>query len=321
MCALELNQKELRFRTDYPQPRPKPGEVLVRLSRAGICETDLQLVQGYMDFNGVLGHEFVGVAESGHYAGKRVVGEINCRCRKCEYCLPGLGNHCPNRTVLGILNHDGAFAEYIAVPEANLHRVPDGIDDDTAVFTEPLAAALRITQQLPLSTNERVVVLGDGRLGNLCSQVLSGIGCTVTTIGKHAEKLALLDGLGIETGLVGDTPPERLADLVVDCTGSPTGLPAALQWVKPCGVVVLKTTVAQDLTMSTAPIVIDEVAVIGSRCGPFDLALEALCSDRVEVAGLISARYPFAEATAAMKHAGEPGVLKVLLDFDVPSAT
>lgn len=316
MRAVELRGKKIRFRDDYPTATPVDGEVLVRVTRAGICETDLQLMRGYMGFEGVLGHEFVGVAESGQFAGERVVGEINCSCRQCDYCLAGLGNHCPTRSVLGILDHDGAFADVVAVPEANLHRVPDQIDTDTAVFTEPLAAALRIPEQIPLGPNQRVVALGDGRLGNLCAQVIEGFGCKLTVIGKHPEKLALLDQRDIETALVGDASPEPLADVVVDCTGSPSGLPAALSWVKPCGIVVVKTTVAQDLVLSTAPIVINEITVIGSRCGPFDKALETLSARTVDVAPLIAARFPFDDAVTALQHASQPGVLKVLLDFE-----
>eukprot|EP00913_Durusdinium_trenchii_P023437 g22015.t1 len=316
MRALELRDQQVRFRDDYPAAIPADGEVRVRVLRAGVCETDLQLVQGYMDFQGVLGHEFVGIAETGDYAGRRVVGEINCSCGQCEFCFSGQRNHCPHRSVLGILNHDGAFAEYVTVPEVNLHHVPDTLSTDVAVFTEPLAAALRIPQQIPLGTGRRIVVLGDGRLGNLCAQVLHARGHEVSVVGKHPEKLELLKQRGIATLFREDAAPERTADLVVDCTGSPTGLPEALPWVKPSGVIVLKTTVAADLQLSTAPIVIDEVAVIGSRCGPFDQALASLAAHEVDVESLISARFPFDDAVAALEQAARPGVLKGRVKVD-----
>src|SRR5262245_5459087 len=221
MRALVLNHGGLSMDADYPTPEPRDGEVLVRVLRAGVCETDLQLVRGYMGFNGVLGHEFVGVAESGPMKGRRVVGEINCSCWKCPTCQAGRPSHCPNRTVLGIFNHDGAFADLIAVPQRNLHVVPDSLSDDVAVFTEPVAAAFQIPVQIPIASTDRVVVLGDGRLGNLCAQVLARLSSHVTVVGKHAEKLALL--AGITTTLLADVEPGHAADIVVDCTGSPTG--------------------------------------------------------------------------------------------------
>ena len=238
---------------------------------AGICETDLQLIRGYMGFHGVLGHEFVGVAQTGPLAGRRVVGEINCSCHRCETCLAGRPTHCPHRSVLGILNHDGAFADFIAVPQQNLHAVPDSMPTDIAVFTEPVAAAFQIPAQLSITRQDRVVVLGDGRLGNLCAQVLARLSDHVLVVGKHPKKLALLRSLGLSTCLLSDVladhSADRSADVVVDCTGSPTGLPTALSMVRPRGTIVLKTTVAGDQTMAWAPVVIDEVTIVGSRCG------------------------------------------------------
>ena len=312
MRAIVLDT-DVRYRASHPSPTPAEGEVLVRVSRAGVCETDLQLIKGYMGFRGVLGHEFVGVAESGPYAGRRVVGEINCSCGACDTCHSGLSSHCPNRTVLGILNHDGAFADLIAVPQRNLHLVPDGIPDDVAVFTEPVAAAFQIPAQLPVREDDRVMVLGDGRLGNLCAQVLAGLSDHVGVVGKHPEKLALLDALGIATTLLSPDLPVRKADIVVDCTGSETGLPTALRLVRPRGTVVLKTTVAGAQTMPWAPFVIDEVTLVGSRCGPFDQALAALEKGLVDVEGLISARFSLAEGLAALEKAQEKGVMKVLI--------
>jgi threonine dehydrogenase-like Zn-dependent dehydrogenase len=314
MRAIVLEPNGMARRDDYPDPQPRDGEVLVRVLRAGICETDLQLIRGYMGFNGVLGHEFVGVAESGPLKGRRVVGEINCSCWTCATCRAGRPSHCPNRTVIGILNHDGAFADSIAVPQRNLHAVPDSISDDVAVFTEPVAAAFQIPSQISISRQDRVVVLGDGRLGNLCAQVLARLSSNVTVVGKHAEKLALLDGAGIATRLLADVEPDRHADIVVDCTGSPTGLPTALSLVRPRGTIVLKTTVAGEQTMALAPIVIDEVTIVGSRCGPFDRALAALAAGEVRVLPLISARYGLSDGVVAIEHARSQPVLKILLD-------
>jgi threonine dehydrogenase-like Zn-dependent dehydrogenase len=313
MRAVVLDNHGLRLDTDYPSPQAAPGEVLIRVLRAGICETDLQLIAGYMAFRGVLGHEFVGVAESGRYRGQRVVGEINCSCRQCEYCQAGLGRHCPNRSVLGILNHDGAFADLIAVPEANLHLVPESLSDETAVFNEPLAAAFEIPEQLDLSGYRRAVVLGDGRLGNLCAQVIARSGCDLTVIGKHRAKLALLERLGIATELLGNVEPRREADLVVDCTGSPTGLETALGLVRPRGTIVMKTTVAAEHASSLAPLVIDEITLVGSRCGPFDKALAALAAGDIDVQPLVSGTYALDDALEALHRAQAGSVLKLQL--------
>ena len=306
MRAIVLDGTDLSLQTDRPQPIPANGEVVVQVLRAGICETDLQLIRGYMGFRGVLGHEFVGVAGDGAYAGRRVVGEINCSCWQCETCLAGRPTHCPNRTTIGIANHDGAFADFIAVPQRNLHLVPDSVPTDAAVFTEPLAAAFQIPAQLSLNRTDRVVVLGDGRLGNLCAQVLAGICDPVLVVGKHPEKLALIEALGIETALAGELPADRMADIVVDCTGSETGLATALQLVRPRGTIVLKTTVAGTQQMPWAPIVIDEVTIVGSRCGPFDRALAALEAGRISVLPLISKRFDLSRGVDALDAAKTP---------------
>lgn len=294
-------------------PEPRPGEVLVRVLKAGVCETDLQLVRGYMGFQGVLGHEFVGIAESGSFQGQRVVGEINCSCGNCSTCQRGLTTHCPHRSVIGILNHDGAFADFVAVPERNLHRVPDSVTDEQAVFTEPLAAAFQIPAQIQLRTEHRVVVLGDGRLGNLCAQVIALSGCHLTVVGKHASKLALLSRLGIETARVDEMEWEHRADIVVDCTGSPSGFESALRLLRPRGILVLKTTVAETQTLSLAPVVIDEVTIVGSRCGPFEPTLAALRDRMIQVEPLIEATYPLADALAAFERASSQPTLKLLL--------
>ena len=313
MRAIVL-EDDVRVRPDYPDPMPKPGEVRVRVLCAGICETDLQLIRGYMGFRGVLGHEFVGIAESGPFAGRRVVGEINCACRHCDLCRRGLPTHCSNRTVLGILDHDGAFADTITVPQDNLHVVPDNMPTDIAVFTEPVAAAFQIPAQIQVQRTDRVVVLGDGRLGNLCAQVLAGLSDHVVVVGKHANKLALLHSLGIATVLRDHVEARREADVVVDCTGSDTGLPTAMKLVRPRGTIVLKTTVAGEQTLAWAPFVIDEITLVGSRCGPFDQALKALAEGRVSVAPLISDRFDLSEGANALEHARTKPVLKVLLD-------
>ena len=300
--------------TNRPEPVPGEAEVSVRVLCAGVCETDIQLIRGYMGFRGVLGHEFVGVAESGPYAGRRVVGEINCACHRCPTCQAGYPTHCPNRTVLGILNHDGAFADRIAVPQANLHLVPDSLADDVAVFTEPVAAAYQIPAQLTVRREDRVIVLGDGRLGNLCAQVLAGLSDHVVVVGKHSSKLALLGIKGIATALLADVTDSRIADVVVDCTGSATGLPTALRLVRPRGTIVLKTTVAGSQELAWAPFVIDEVTLVGSRCGPFDRALKGLERGEIDVRPLLSARFDLSAGLEALARAQAPGVLKVLLD-------
>jgi threonine dehydrogenase-like Zn-dependent dehydrogenase len=314
MRAIVLDRDRAVVRTDHPEPTLRDGEVLVRVLCAGICETDLQLIRGYLGFRGVLGHEFVGVAQTGPLAGRRVVAEINCSCLRCDTCLAGRPSHCPRRSVLGILNHDGAFADAVGVPLQNLHLIPDTMPTDVAVFTEPVAAAFQIPAQLEIRGQDRVVVLGDGRLGNLCAQVLGGVSDHVLVVGKHAEKLALLQSLGLSTCLLADRPTDRSADLVVDCTGSATGLPAALHMVRPRGTIVLKTTLAGDQRLAWAPVVIDEVTIVGSRCGPFDRALAALKAGSVSVLPLISARFDLAQGVEALEYASARAVLKVLLD-------
>ena len=322
MRALVLDGDAVSLQAERPVPTPGDGEVLVRVLRAGVCDTDLQLVAGYMNFSGVLGHEFVGIAEEGPFTKRRVVGEINCNCRRCATCLAGRPTHCPHRTTIGVAGHDGAFADYVTVPQHNLHLVPDTLPTDVAVFAEPVAAACQVPCQLSLKRTDRVIVLGDGRLGNLCTQVLAGICDSVLVVGKHPEKLALLDALGIDTVLLAALPDDlpvdllsdRLADVVVDCTGSDTGLPLALNLVRPRGTIVLKTTVAGTQQMPWAPVVIDEVTIVGSRCGPFDRALEALETGSISVPPLVSKRFDLSDGVGALDAARQRGVLKVLID-------
>lgn len=315
MQALVLHEGKIELLDNLRKPKLQKHEVMVQVICAGICETDLQLVQGYMDFSGILGHEFVGIAQEGRFAGQRVVGEINC-CPElpCESC-PGNRHHCEKRSVLGIRNHDGAFAQYLAVPECNLHSVPDHVENDQAVFVEPLAAAFRIPEQIPLSENQEVVVLGDGRLGYLVAQVLFQTCRNLIVVGKHESKLQRLSNLGIKTTLVSEWNRGRTADVVVDCTGSPTGFPLALQLVRPQGTVVLKTTIADTQQLSLAPVVIDEIKVIGSRCGPFKKAIQALSSGQIEVSSLITSRFPLSQAEKAFEAAMQKGQHKVLIDI------
>ncbi len=304
--------KTLRFRTAVKLRQPSRDEVIVDVVKAGICETDLQLCKGYMGFSGTLGHEFVGIARTGRFAGQRVVGEINCACHACDLCRRDLANHCPNRTVIGIVAHDGAFADSVIVPDGNLHAVPDNVSDDEAVFVEPIAAACRIAEQIPLCGGEVVTVLGDGRLGNLCAQVLRHQGCRVRVVGKHDFKLRILRQLEIPTIKLDELQPQRDSDIVIDCTGSPTGLTTALQLVRPCGTIVLKTTVAAHQTLHMAPFVIDEIKLVGSRCGPFADALELLSRRAVSIEPLLTATYPLEAATTAFEHAVRKNALKVL---------
>lgn len=314
MNCLYLSDGKITYRTDY-QPVPVRDDLIpVDVLLAGICETDLQLQKGYMDFEGVLGHEFVGIAAEGKLTGLRVVGEINSACGKCSECTSQRPRHCLQRTVVGILNHDGAFADRVWLPEQNLHAVPDSVSNEQAVFTEPLAAACRIPEQINVSEDDRIVVLGDGRLGHLCAAVLAQLCGSVTVVGKHQWKLDMLHKLAVSTSLLEGYQPSHSADIVVDCTGSESGFQLALHAVRPCGTIVLKTTVAQDHQLALSPLVIDEVTIVGSRCGPFAPALEMLERRDIDVESLISARYSLADGIAAFQHAQQPDTLKVLLD-------
>lgn len=267
-----------------------------------------------MGFTGVPGHEFVGSVSEGPrpLVGKRVVGEINFACGRCESCARDLGRHCPNRSVMGILNADGAFAEYVAVPVANLHQVPANINDEEAVFTEPVAAAFEILTQVQVNPGDEILVLGDGKLGNLCAQVLARTGAKVTALGKHEDKLKLIKKAGVRTVLLKDWQP-RIYDIAVEATGSASGLELAISAVRPRGTLVLKSTVAGVHQVSLAPIVINEINVIGSRCGLFADALEALAERRIAVTPLIENLYRLKDGVAAVAQAAQPGALKILL--------
>lgn len=314
MLALEWNGSGLRV-VERPAPRLDADGALVRVHLAGICNTDLELIKGYMGFRGVLGHEFVGTVAEGpaQWAGRRVVGEINFACRRCATCRSGLPRHCPTRRVMGILDADGAFAEYVALPVANLHGVPDGVADDAAVFAEPLAAAFEILAQVRVEPGALCVVLGDGKLGLLAAQVLAQAGARVLAVGRHDDKLAILRRRGIDTILLERWDRAR-ADIVVDATGSHAGFALAAAATRPRGTLVLKSTVAGTAPLDLAPLVIDEITVVGSRCGPFEPALSALATRRVEVGSLVSARYALRDAADALRAAARPGAMKVLIE-------
>jgi threonine dehydrogenase-like Zn-dependent dehydrogenase len=300
--------------SSYPPPVPDPYTAIVKVHLAGICSTDLQIFKGYMKFRGVPGHEFVGSVSQGpkEWLGKRVVGEINFGCGKCEFCSRDLNRHCPNRTVMGIVNADGAFAEYVAVWIGNLHPVPGSISDQQAVFTEPLAAAFEILRQIQISMGDEILILGDGKLGNLCAQVLRLTGAKVTVLGKHRDKLDLIKRAGVRTMLLNDWQP-RLFDVVVEATGSAVGLELAISAVRPRGTLVLKSTIAGAHQVSLAPLVINEINLIGSRCGIFSDALEALDASQVSVVPLIEQVYPLEQGIEAIQHAARPGARKILL--------
>jgi len=292
----------LRFDASHAEPQPAAGEALVRVRLAGICNTDLEIVRGYMGYRGVPGHEFVGEVD-----GRRVVGEINAACGSCDMCRQGLARHCAQRTVLGILGRDGAFAEYLSLPRQNLHDVPDALDDELAVFVEPTAAAFEVLDQVALQPEDRVALLGDGKLALLIAQVLRGR-CRLQVFGKHEEKLRLLPDVAWSV-----EPPSGQFDVVVEASGSELGFQQALDLVRPRGTLVLKSTVAAGAQLNLAPLVINEVTVVGSRCGRFEPAIEALASGAVDPRPMISATYALADGLAAFERAASPGTLKVLL--------
>lgn len=316
MKALWLENNQLQLRDNLPIPEPPAGEALVRVLRAGICNTDIELLKGYYPYTGILGHEFVGVVEQGpeNLLNQRVVGEINAVCGNCRFCRSGQPTHCENRTVLGIVNRHGAFAEYLTLPAQNLHPVPDNVATDVATFTEPVAAALEIQQQVPVSANHRVLVVGDGKLGQLVAQTLALTGCDLLVIGRHRDKLQNLEARGIKTGLA-DAVTERTFDISVECTGNPEGFAIARRALRPRGTLVLKSTYAGNLTFDASSLVVDEITLIGSRCGPFPQALQLLSQNAVDVQHLIHAHYPLEEALTAFERAQQRGVLKILLDI------
>ncbi len=309
----------LTYTPHHPDPPLSEGDSLLRVRQAGICSTDLEITRGYMGFSGILGHEFVAdVLESPtkELVGQRVAGEINIVCGRCDLCVAGLSSHCRNRSVLGIQNHNGAFADLVRLPAANLHALPSTIDDDQAVFIEPLAAAFQVLKQIKLDGRKWVTVLGDGRLGLLVAQVLRNANCPVRVIGRHPSKLALCEKWSIRSRPLDDINPRHDQDVVVDCTGSTAGFELAMQMVRPRGTIVLKSTFAAGKPLNLAPLVIDEISIIGSRCGPFREAIRALAQKQIDVTSLIHRRMKLEQGIEAMAIAKRPGVLKVLLTME-----
>jgi alcohol dehydrogenase len=318
MLAVHIERGSVDVR-DVRRPRRPEGFASIRLLSGGICNTDLELLRGYYGFSGVPGHEFVGEvvdAEDSGLLGRRVVGEINLACGKCEWCLKGLGRHCPVRTVLGIVRHPGAFREILTLPESNLHIVPERIPTEAAVFVEPLAAACEILDQAAIADEAAVAVLGDGKLGLLIAQVLSACSKKVHLYGRHKNKLRIAERAGAETTLARKTVPASMYDWVVEATGSQNGLEQAVRMVRPRGTIFLKSTVHGQVRVDTAPVVVNEITLIGSRCGRFVRALDLLESGRVNVLDMVSERMKLSEARRAFEVAGRRGVLKVLLNAE-----
>jgi threonine dehydrogenase-like Zn-dependent dehydrogenase len=326
MRALRFDGKEATLDSTAPTPVPQPGEALIRPLRVGVCATDLEICKGYMGFNGTLGHEFVGVVEEvvgpdpRQLRGKRVIGGINAVCGTCDLCKAGLSTHCRQRTVLGIQGRDGCFADLFTLPLVNLIPIPDQLDDDTAAFAEPVAAALQVRQQLRIEGKPFITILGDGRLGLLVAQVLAGMNASVRVIGKHPGKLALCERWGIKHRLLADVGLRNDQDIVIDCTGSAEGMGTALSMVRPRGKIMLKTTVAPDASIRCqdllAQIVINEIEVLGSRCGPMNEAVIALTRGEIDVVSLISKRLRLSDGVKILQAAAAPGVLKVLVAID-----
>lgn len=322
MKAVVFDQ-ELKLVTDYKKPEPKEGEALIKVAMAGVCNTDYEITKGYMGYKGVLGHEFVGVVEGVNgpeglqkaLIGKRVVGEINCGCEQCEWCAQGLQRHCPNRQTLGIWQKDGCFSEYLCMPVNTLLEVPQNVADEQAVFVEPLAAALEILEQLHIKPFQNVVVLGDGKLGLLIALALSASNINLTLVGKHQNKLDIAKAQGVKTMLLSDLEVKKEWDVVIEATGSISGFETALNLTKPRGVLVLKSTVAASKEFNLAPIVIDEITVLGSRCGQFAPALRLLEKEAIDFQPLISAKYNVNQAIEAFEKNKEKDTLKVLIEF------
>lgn len=314
MKALLRKQGKLSVQ-DVPEPQPLEGEAFIKVHKAGICNTDLEIVRGYMDFEGILGHEFVGEvkrAPSRSWLGKRVVGEINIACGTCDFCRQGLKNHCPSRSVLGIHRKNGAFAEYVTLPLKNLHEIPETIDEQLAVFVEPLAAALEILEQVKIGEKDSVLILGDGKLGLLAAQVIKSHTDRVSCAGKHQRKLDILEKKGVKTFCRGEAIEGRF-DIVIEATGKKEGVNQALSLVKPRGRVVLKSTFFDQVSVDVSSIVIDEIELIGSRCGPFPKAISFLAKGEIEVLEMVDGNFPLSQAEEALTLAKKPETIKVLI--------
>jgi threonine dehydrogenase-like Zn-dependent dehydrogenase len=315
MLAVHLANKRVEVK-NIARPRRADGFALIRLLCGGICNTDIELQRGYYGFSGIPGHEFVGeVVETDDRSliGRRVVGEINLNCNCCSWCRKGMGRHCPKRSVLGIVKYPGAFREFLTLPERNLHVIPDSVPTEYAVFTEPLAAACEILDQVHIPCSSQVAVLGDGKLGLLIAQVLQAYGFRVHQFGHHKEKLRIASRAGVSTEVVRARIPASAYDWVVDATGSPKGLTDAVRMTRPQGTLILKSTLHGKVGIDTAPVIVNEITLVGSRCGRFEPALELLRNGTINVAEMIADRLPLASAPAAFRRAAKSGVLKVLL--------
>lgn len=321
MRALVFNNK-LELKQDFKKPTPKENEALIKVKLVGICNTDYEITKGYMGYNGILGHEFVGVVEEINgedksLLGKRVVGEINLGCKNCDWCAKGLERHCPNRQTLGIFNKDGCFADYVTLPLSNLLEVNEKINDETAVFVEPLAAALEILEQLHIKPYEKVCVLGDGKLGLITALALNASNVDVTLIGKHQNKLDIAKEQNVKTMLLENLKQDdnKSFDVVVEATGRVSGFETSLSLVKPRGVLVLKSTIATGKELNLAPIVIDEITVLGSRCGQFAPALRLMEKNVIDFSKLVSAKLSFDDAILGFEKNKEKNTIKILLEM------
>jgi threonine dehydrogenase-like Zn-dependent dehydrogenase len=314
MKAAYFDGTKISLKDDYPTPNL--DEALIKVRLAGICGTDLEMIRGYTSYTGVLGHEFVGeVVESANkdLIGKRIVGEINAGCGKCQMCTTGLERHCPQRTVLGIYKRDGAFAQYLSLPEKNLHLIPDSISDEQAVFVEPLAAAFEIEEQLRIEKDSKIVLLGDGRLAQLIMRVLRINHSNITCFGRHAKKLQLAEKIGIKTKTVISPHDEHAFDVVIEATGSESGFLDTMKLAKPRGIVVLKSTIASKNKLDLTPAIVNEITFVGSRCGPFRPAIQALANGIIFVDDLIDSVYPLDKLSDALDAARNSEKLKILL--------
>jgi alcohol dehydrogenase len=312
--AITFDEK-LAYTETYPDPTPAEGECIVKVHLAGICATDHEITRGYMNFQGIPGHEMVGTVVHGspNWRGKRVACEINCVCGRCDMCLAGLSNHCRNRTVLGIAGRNGCFADLVAVPERNLHQVPDTITDEAAVFIEPLAAAYQVIKQVPIERRMSVAVVGSGRLGLLVAQVLAHTGCRLEVFGRNPHTLLFCEKKRIQGTTIDDMRPKSDRDVVVECTGSPQGLRIALALARPRGTIVLKSTHAKDAPVNLTPAVVNEITIVGSRCGPFPEAIAALARRDVEVSSMVARAYRLNRGLEAFEASADPNNIKVLL--------
>ena len=309
----------LKLDDNYPIPTRQKGDALIKVNTIGICNTDYEITKGYMGYKGILGHEFTGVveiADNKELIGKRVVGEINCGCGICDWCKQGLERHCFNRSTLGIWQREGCFAEYVSLPEKNLLIIPENVTNEEAVFVEPLAAALEILEQIHIPPYKKVAILGDGKLGLIIALALNASGLDVLLVGKHEEKLAIAKEQGVKTKLLNELKIEKSYDYVVEATGSISGFETSLSLTKPRGTLILKSTIAASKEINLAPIVIDEITILGSRCGQFTPALRMLEQKKINVKPLISNVYPIDKSIEAFEKNKEKSSIKVLVKVD-----